>query len=277
MYNKLLDPIADIRVSAEMLLNGALGALSGDQREGVKRLYANAGGLYTLIVDVVTNIGLENLSQRHYLADRFDKVLQPLIHGSQGLLDEVDGPLHEEQQVSVLFINETAATLNIFIQRLRLYSQLLNHSLSLEPKPVAISSLLQAIIQQQELLPAVEITCDCPDAPPIRGQAELMQIALHEIVANAVRFTRKGEIKISMEKHDDTLQLHIQDTGVGIAPVYHQRIFEPFFQIDDQIESLGLGLFFAREILTLHHGSVTLNSRIHHGAHFTTRIPLSNS
>jgi len=276
MYNKLLDPITDVRVSAEMLLNGSLGPLTGDQREGIKQLYANAGGLYSLIVDVITNIGLENLSQRAYLPERFNTVLQPLVDNSQSLLAEVDGPLLEEQLVSLLFINETGQMLRKFISRVHLYSQLLNQSLVLHTEKIAVVPLLQSILDEQDAMPTVSIVLAAGETF-VLGDRHWLSVALREIITNARHFTRSGEIRIRSEQAGDTLKLYVEDSGIGIAPIYHPRVFEPFFQVDDQAESLGLGLYFAQEIFKLHQSRISLESRIHHGTQLMMALSLSQT
>ncbi|MEO0599206.1 MAG: hypothetical protein AAF126_24055, partial [Chloroflexota bacterium] len=92
-YDKLLVPIDDVTTSIEALLSGAFGQLMGDQREGLKRIYATAWGLHTLLMDIVTNIDIDSIAYRAYLPNKFDEHINPLIATAQSLLNGVDGPL----------------------------------------------------------------------------------------------------------------------------------------------------------------------------------------
>ena len=125
-YDKLLLPIADVTASVETLLDGAFGNLMGDQRESLKRVYAAAWGLHTLLLDIVTNIGIENIAKRSYLPQKFDEYLNPFVTDSMNLIQGLDGPLNEEQHVSVEFIHATGGLLRHYVDNLWLYSQLNN-------------------------------------------------------------------------------------------------------------------------------------------------------
>jgi signal transduction histidine kinase len=70
----------------------------------------------------------------------------------------------------------------------------------------------------------------------------------------------------------------IQDFGIGVDEVYHEKIFERFYQVSDPEErtfpGLGIGLYLSKEILDRHAGRITLKSRKGEGATFTVALPL---
>src|SRR5690349_21580266 len=110
-YDKLLEPLTEMRDGCEALLGGAFGKLTNDAREAVKQIYNGTGGLYALFIDIITTISLENTAERAFLMEKFHSLLKLVIQNSQSLLEEMDGPLNEEQVESMQFIHTTGETL----------------------------------------------------------------------------------------------------------------------------------------------------------------------
>ncbi|MCC5948635.1 MAG: PAS domain S-box protein [Nitriliruptoraceae bacterium] len=97
------------------------------------------------------------------------------------------------------------------------------------------------------------------------------------LVANAARHTPPtGTIKVSLERQPTATLLVVEDDGPGIDPAYLAAIFEPFVQGPDQQRSpqpgTGLGLTLARELVELHHGTLTAANRPSGGARFEVRL-----
>ncbi|RPI21876.1 MAG: GAF domain-containing protein, partial [Chloroflexota bacterium] len=110
------------------------------------------------------------------------------------------------------------------------------------------------------------------EADPIR----LRQIILN-LLHNASKFTQRGEILLGAEIEPPYLHLWVRDTGPGIPLELQERIFEPFVSIEHRHrrpEGIGLGLSITRRLVALHGGSMTLESRPHHGSTFHVYLPL---
>lgn len=110
--------------------------------------------------------------------------------------------------------------------------------------------------------------------------ARLRQV-LTNLVSNAIKFTQKGEVVISLkvaplEGRLRAVQLAVADTGIGILPEAHERIFEPFAQADDSISrrygGSGLGLSIARRLLQLMGGTLSLSSTPGQGSRFEVSL-----
>ena len=84
---------------------------------------------------------------------------------------------------------------------------------------------------------------------------------------------------IAVYAASDGVRVTVADTGVGIAPEHHERVFEPFWQVDQRrnraIGGTGLGLGVSRRLARLLGGDVTLASALGQGTVFTLRLPLS--
>ncbi|MGB7337375.1 MAG: HAMP domain-containing sensor histidine kinase [Phototrophicaceae bacterium] len=259
-YDKLLLPIADVTASVETLLDGAFGNLMGDQRESLKRVYAAAWGLHTLLLDIVTNIGIENIAKRSYLPQKFDEYLNPFVTDSMNLIQGLDGPLNEEQHVSVEFIHATGGLLRHYVDNLWLYSQLNNDLYRLDKQFTKMETIVNPM-QWSVTTNPVELELLIPEAlPPVQVDATLMQAVIAQVVENAINNTHEGIIRVSVSLEDRMMLITVHDTGGGIPEMYLQDIFIPYFQVNPDQLGLGLGLSIAQKGLLLHQGVLTVEA-----------------
>ena len=95
------------------------------------------------------------------------------------------------------------------------------------------------------------------------------------LVGNAIKFTTSGSVSITAEHADGLWRLSVHDTGHGIAPEDHERIFTPFEQAsrDGHDGGTGLGLAIVRELVALLGGEITLTSTLGSGSTFTVWLP----
>lgn len=105
-----------------------------------------------------------------------------------------------------------------------------------------------------------------------------LRLVIENIIENASKYTPKGKaITITFEQQDKCLLLSIRDEGVGISKANQHVIFEKFTRVDnalsDTVTGTGLGLYWAKRIMELHDGSVSVESDGTHGSTFTIRIP----
>lgn len=107
--------------------------------------------------------------------------------------------------------------------------------------------------------------------------ATLVRIALSNLVDNAVKYAKAGEIFVAAHRGArGSLELSVADEGPGLPPDAIQRIFEQFErgQHADQAKGFGLGLWVARRVARLHGGDVRVESSSGHGTCFTLTLPL---
>lgn len=110
------------------------------------------------------------------------------------------------------------------------------------------------------------------EADPVR----LRQVLLN-LLSNARAWTAAGQITLGAEVLPQQLHIWVEDTGVGIPPDLHERIFEPFrtgAQDQRRPGGVGLGLSIARRLVALHHGTLTVESRPGCGSTFHISFPL---
>lgn len=275
-YDKLLEPIADVTMTLESLLNDAFGKLMGDQREGLKKIYASAWGLHTLLLDIVTNIGIDNIAKRDYLPKKFNDYINPMVDVSQNLLNGIDGPLSEEQIVAVDYIRITGVLLRRYIDNLWLYSQLENNLYTLSKQATPFTILLDPMNWSVSDDPvALELFIQ-ENLPEALVDSYLIQTAITQIIENALSNTTDGSIIISIAIDDNIARITVQDSGHGIQQRYEKNILTPFFQADPEKLGLGLGLPIAHKILQLHDGALHISSLMQ-GTKVIIEFPLSKT
>jgi two-component system, NtrC family, sensor kinase len=113
-----------------------------------------------------------------------------------------------------------------------------------------------------------------PDLPPLYGiRDQLVQVFLN-LVLNAVDATDKeGRIEISADYRSGELVVVVHDNGLGIAPQYAVRVFQPYFTTKEH--GTGLGLFVTRKLVEDHGGSVEFESSPQEGTTFRVRLPVA--
>ena len=257
-YDKILSPLTEINACIESLLDGSFGSLMGDQREGLKRIYSSSWGLHTLMMDIITSLGIENIARRSYLGEKFDAVVDPIIEYSKALKDGIDGPLSEEQEVCVDYIYETGTLLRRYIDNLWLYSRILHKQMPLASENFALAEVVQSL-NVNFTSDDVALEYQLPDdLPLVRGDEKATRIALQQLVQNAVEATQRGYVRLVASTQDARIQIEIEDSGTGIAVQHRDHIFEAFYQGDKAKSGRGLGLNIARGLIEQQQGELQL-------------------
>lgn len=136
------------------------------------------------------------------------------------------------------------------------------------------AAMVEPAARQKDLRFNVRIPAQAD--PVFCDRNKLRQILLN-LLSNAIKFTDHGQVSLDVEHRDGTLRIAVADTGPGIPPEHHQRIFEPFWQADPgsshHAGGTGLGLAVTRQLVELLQGRVRLESRPGRGTRFTVELP----
>ncbi len=122
---------------------------------------------------------------------------------------------------------------------------------------------------------------DVPDMLPqyLHGDEMRLRQILINIIGNAVKFTREGGVTVRVGTQGDTITFEIADTGAGIKPEYISSLFDDFSRFDRYenrgIIGTGLGLPIARNLLSMMHGTISVESEYGKGSVFRIGIPLT--
>jgi signal transduction histidine kinase/DNA-binding response OmpR family regulator len=206
---------------------------------------------------------------------------------SRMLLERMDGTLTPEQLRQVTFIKSAADALSELVNDLLDLAKAQAGKVVIHPVEFEVTSLfgaLRGMLRPLLVSDAVNLVFEEPDGLPhlVTDESKVSQI-LRNFISNALKFTERGEVRVSARLTDDgeAVAFTVRDTGIGISPEDHERIFQEFAQLDSpvqrRVKGTGLGLPLCRRLAELLGGTVTVDSTPGVGSAFTAVIPLIHS
>ncbi|MGV3569604.1 MAG: sensor histidine kinase [Ramlibacter sp.] len=218
-----------------------------------------------------------------YMSHEFRTPINAIRSITRLLLDRVDGPLGEEQERQVMFVQQTAAEFAEMVDDLLDLAKVEAGRVEISPawfEMVDLFSALRGMFRPMLTNPAVTLVFEEPENIPklYTDDRKLSQI-LRNFISNALKFTSRGEVRVSAQFDGERqVTFSVSDSGIGIAPEYHETIFEDFSQVNSPLQKrlrgTGLGLSLARKLAHLLGGVVTLRSETGKGSVFSVTIPV---
>ena len=191
------------------------------------------------------------------------------------------GALSEQQQQDLERIKRNQRQLTVLIEDLLSFARLEAGKLEVSLVPVPLSSVfesLSAAIALDVETHGITFRSEAVD-PALRviGDADRIHQVLVNLITNAMKATASGgRIDLLAAPHDDMVHVHVQDTGVGIAPDKLDAIFAPFVQVGRALnqprEGAGLGLAISRGLVEAMEGTLTATSTPGEGSRFTISL-----
>lgn len=231
-----------------------------------------------------------NETKSRFLAVVSHELRTPL-NGVMGVLQLLDDDsLSEAQRRHLATAAASGETLIALVDAVLEYARLEASTETLETRDFRLDQLIETaadLMRPQASSKGLtfDVACDATVDTSVHGDPVRLNRILLNLIGNAIKFTPRGGIglKAAAEPHDDHVRLHVtvRDTGIGIAPDMHERIFEDFVQADDSIArrfgGTGLGLAIARRLTRLMRGELTLESTPGAGSTFTLDVPLGRA
>jgi signal transduction histidine kinase len=197
------------------------------------------------------------------------------------LVEEVDGPVPEEVREEVEQIRQSGAHLLELINDILEFSALESGQLRLSRASLDLVGLSGEVLRE-----AAGLLQNRPVAVRMEGVQKLMIDAdpkrvrqvLTNLVANAVKFTQRGEVVVSVVPQGAYAKLTVRDTGPGISEAERAHIFEEYRQTEDESRKkrgTGLGLAIARRLVLMHGGAIQVESELGRGSAFNVLLPFS--
>lgn len=207
-----------------------------------------------------------------------------VILGYVELLQEgIYGRLNEAQREVCTTITTQAHNLTRLVRRLLDVSRFEAGGGKIECRSMNLPAFLDTLESSFNVLAlqrGIQFTVIRDDSLPteVRWDEDRMNEVVGNLLSNAFKFTpRGGQVELAAGTTDDRIQLTVRDTGAGIPAEQISRVFNKFFQADNQSKAAtkgtGLGLAIAKHIVEAHHGSIAVHSQVSRGTTFTITMP----
>ncbi len=228
----------------------------------------------------------DELSKKNKSLEQFAAVVShdlkaPLRHisvFSDMIVEEAAQGNLADVQVYAQQVRNSAQRMDRVIRRLLEYSQIAYKIAALTRVNLA-DIAIQAIQNLESQIDEAKAELLLSKLPSINGDPDLMRHLLQNLIANAVKYRRKGvapRVRIYATDKGAMVNLVVEDNGIGIDPKFADRIFTAFQRLhsdDKTYEGFGVGLALCKQIAESHRGVIELDTTYQGGARFIVRLP----
>lgn len=233
---------------------------------------------------IIDKLEAASLAKDNFLASMSHELRTPLsgVIGLSQLL--LDSDLNDEQRDFLLSIDNAANSLLKILNNILDFSKLKHGKEALEEIPFNLHTLLYETLHLFHSncdSKEIDLTFEYPEKAQenFLGDPGKIRQVLHNLINNAIKFTAKGKIHLSLEIQQKNLYvISIQDNGIGIPADAQEKVFNVFEQIDNSTKrkfgGTGLGLSICKQLVELMQGELSLSSKEGQGTTFYVKIPL---
>ena len=240
------------------------------------------------LVDAQMEANASNAAKSEFLANMSHEIRTPM-NGVLGMLTLLEGTeLNSKQRESVATIRTCGDGLMIVLNDILDFSKIEAGKLRIETHPFSLKQCIDGAIfllsgkaSEKGLVLVCDIAADIPDG--YNGDINRIRQILVNLVSNAIKFTDKGSVTVSVtgkEKEGEVYEIHfsVQDTGMGISAEDQLKLFKSFTQVDTSstrnFGGTGLGLVICDQLLKLMNGKIWLESLPGAGSNFSFCLPM---
>ncbi len=225
--------------------------------------------------------------KRDFVVNASHELRTPLtsIRGALEMLeDEVGGEAGGEAARWVDTIRRNSQRMSAIVEDLLLLSRLEAKGAEPSSEPADMKRIVDDVtgmFTPRAQAKGLALIASVPDSlPPLYADSFLMEQMLVNLLDNALKFTEKGEVRVSVSREEERMRIEVSDTGIGIAEEHIPRLFERFYVVDKsrsrKLGGTGLGLSIVKHIAQSHGGTVSVESVPGRGTRFVVRLPLRN-
>jgi len=219
-----------------------------------------------------------------FLANTSHELRTPLngiIGLTDSMLDDKSITLNPNELHKLSLISSSGYRLASLINDILDFTKLKHKEIVLRKKPLNLKSMIDTVIElSQPLLKHKNILLINQidsDLPAVNADEDRIYQILHNLLANAIKFTESGSVSLRARLDKGGVTISIIDTGKGIAPDKFKTIFRSFEQADGSIDreygGTGLGLAVSKRLVELHGGKVWVKSEENKGSRFSFTLP----
>ncbi len=250
----------------------------------VRQRRARVQGRVVLLKDITVYRQLEQRLAREDRLSALGRVAASVAHEVRNPLGAIEGfarllqsDLKEQPRSADLAdkIVRAARQLNTVVSNLLSYTR----DMSVKQEPVELGMLLRELASFYAATATdlrIQLSVQLPEEPlTVAGDTGQLRQALTNLLINAMDacpIRGNGQVCLTAARQGNEIQLRVIDNGCGMSEEVAAHIFEPFFTCKDG--GIGLGLALSQRIVEMHHGSLSVTSREHHGTTMTCAFPL---
>lgn len=283
----------DLSARVQVAAEGEIGILESTFNHMSESLEALHQGLETKVTErtaelEAANARLQQLDQMksEFLATMSHELRTPLnsIMGFSEILlsegDAFDGEQHEQLRC----IYGSAKHLLQIIEEILEVSKIESGQMLVEPQWFSMSDLVRQatdLLRPQAARADLALTVAVDGHEPVLACNDPHKVlrVLVNLIGNAVKFTARGSVVVTLRVDSDVIAVHVADSGIGIRPADMIHLFQPFKQIDSsasrQYDGTGLGLYYSKKVVDLLGGTIGVESVWQEGTTFVVRLPVS--
>jgi two-component system sensor histidine kinase BarA len=229
-----------------------------------------------------------DVAKSQFLANVSHELRTPLtaiVTYGEVLRDGLLGEVSARQREAIQSVIGSSRQLLSMIEEILTYARTNARAIEIEPTDFAIEEVVEdvhqmsaSLIRKKRLIFETRIADDLPRAHADRDK---VLHVLGNLIGNAIDFTPNGgTIRVDahrLRRDPSWLEVVVEDTGIGIAPEFHEMIFREFAQVDSsrarRHHGTGLGLAIARNFIQLHGGEIWVESELGSGSRFLFTLP----
>ena len=218
-----------------------------------------------------------------YMSHEFRTPLGSIRSLARLLLDRMDGPLTEEQEKQITFIQSSAVELSEMVNDLLDLAKIEAGRVSISPEWFDMVDLFAALRGMfKPILTNDQVTLifeEPVEVPRIYSDDKKLSQILRNFISNALKFTPRGEVRVTAVcKKPGWVVFSVRDTGIGIASEHLSVLFQDFVQLDSPVQrrwrGTGLGLSLSKRLAEILGGGVEVQSEPGKGSTFSVLIPV---
>ena len=263
------------------MLSGNVAPLQMAEEESLfYKINYRLGRLYEVMNENRRNVAKERADLQELISDISHQVKTPIanLNMINSTLLEQDVPPNKQKEfllASASQLDKLDFLMQAMIKTSRLETGIISLEKKIQPIYDTLASALGGILLNVEKK-KIDVSVDCSEQLVVPHDRKWTSEALFNILDNAVKYTpENGKIVVTVECWELYLKISIADTGKGIPEKHQGAIFNRFYREDDvhDVEGIGIGLYLAREIISMQGGYIKVMSEVGKGTTFSIFLP----